>query len=69
MDYGTYLFNVIKTYEIEKSEGGTGAIDLRLAELKQLEKRLKVLKYYISDERERILKQRKKTIKSNKKSS
>ncbi len=69
MDYGTYLFNVIKTSEIEKSEGGTGAIDLRLAELKQLEKRLKVLKYYISDERERILKQRKKTIKSNKKSS
>ncbi len=69
MDYGAYLFDAIRTSEIEESEGGTEAIDLRLAELSQLKKRLKALKYDISGERTRILKQRKKVIKSNKTSS
>jgi hypothetical protein len=66
MDYGAYLYNAIKTSEFDESERVTEAIDLRLIELSQLNKRLKALKYELSGERARILKQRKKAIKLDK---
>lgn len=69
MDYGANLYDAIKKSEFEESGRITEVNDLRLAELSQLDKRLKTLEYKISSERSRILKQRKKAMKSDKTSS